>query len=52
MTADSAATAFPGTPIMRRLLCLLALITLSLSPSALAQSAFDTRASHAAILDY
>ena len=37
---------------MRRLLCLLALITLSLSPSALAQSAFDTRASHAAILDY
>ena len=51
-TADSAATANPGTPIMRRLLCLLALITLSLSPSALAQSAFDTRASHAAILDY
>ena len=37
---------------MRRLLCLLALITVSLSPSAMAQSAFDTRASHAVILDY
>ncbi|WP_440959803.1 D-alanyl-D-alanine carboxypeptidase family protein [Oceanicaulis sp. LC35] len=37
---------------MRRLLCLFALITVSLSPSALAQSAFDTRASHAVILDF
>ncbi|WP_306016322.1 D-alanyl-D-alanine carboxypeptidase family protein [Oceanicaulis sp. MMSF_3324] len=51
-TADSASNANFGTPIMRRLLCLLALITLSLSPVALAQSAFDTRASHAVILDY
>tara|TARA_Y100001001_G_scaffold164604_1_gene197497 strand:+ start:1422 stop:2633 length:1212 start_codon:yes stop_codon:yes gene_type:complete len=50
--ADSASTANPGTLIMRRLLCLLALITVSLSPSAMAQSAFDTRASHAVILDY
>ena len=38
---------------MRRLLCLFALITLSLTPAtALAQSAFDTRASHAVILDH
>lgn len=38
---------------MRRLLCLFALIILSLTPAtALAQSAFDTRASHAVILNH